>query len=113
MVLLYEKAEFFLYKGMKKFLFYLLLLSVANCAIAQNVATGYYRVQNKVTERYIRVIDNRGSVNLSTTDADLGALETKKYFEKQRVYFDLEKNITKIEVLDNSSCIDYLYHTCR
>ena len=38
-------------------------------------------MQNTVTERYIRVIDNRGSVNLSTTEADLGALETKKYFE--------------------------------
>lgn len=81
MVYLYEKAEFFLYLSMKKFLLYLFVLSVVNCAFAQNVATGYYRVQNKVTERYIRVIDNRGSVNLSTTDADLGALETKKYFE--------------------------------
>lgn len=38
----------------------------------------YYRVQNKLTSRYISVIDNRGSVNLSTTDADLGALRTVK-----------------------------------
>ena len=66
---------------MKKFLLYFLVLSVANTLFAQYNGVGYYRVQNKVTERYIRVIDNKGSVNLSTTDADLGALETKKKFE--------------------------------
>lgn len=66
---------------MKKFPLFLLLLLAVNCAFAQYNGSGYYRVQNKVTERYIRVIDNKGSVNLATTDADLGALETKKYFE--------------------------------
>lgn len=66
---------------MKKFPLFLLLLLTVNCAFAQFNGSGYYRVQNKVTERYIRVIDNKGSVNLSTTNADLGALETKKYFE--------------------------------
>ena len=66
---------------MKKILFYLFVLSAVNSVFAQYDGSGYYRVQNKVTERYIRVIDNKGSVNLSTTDADLGALETKKYFE--------------------------------
>ena len=66
---------------MKRFLLYLLLLSTAGSAFAQYNGSGYYRVQNKVTQRYIRVIDNKGSVNLTTTDADLGALETKKYFE--------------------------------
>ena len=65
---------------MKKFLLFIFILSATSSAFAQ-VASGYYRVQNTVTERYIRVIDNRGSVNLSTTEADLGALETKKYFE--------------------------------
>ena len=65
---------------MKKFLLFIFILSTASSSFAQ-VASGYYRVQNTVTERYIRVIDNRGSVNLSTTEADLGALETKKYFE--------------------------------
>ena len=66
---------------MKKILFYLFVLSAVNSVFAQYNGSGYYRVQNKVTERYIRVIDNKGSVNISTTDADLGALETKKYFE--------------------------------
>ena len=59
---------------------FVLALSVVNYAFAQYNGSGYYRVQNKVTERFIRVIDNRGSVNLATTEADLGALETKKHF---------------------------------
>lgn len=68
---------------MKRFLLFLLTLSISvvNCAWAQYNGSGYYRVQNKVTKRYIRVIDNRGSVNLATTEADLGALRTKKHFE--------------------------------
>ena len=67
---------------MKKTLLLLLLfiLSVANIAFAQ-VTPGYYRVQNKQTTRYIRVIDNKGWVDLASTSADLGALETKKHFE--------------------------------
>lgn len=65
---------------MKKTLFFLLISFVANIAFAQ-VTPGYYRVQNKKTERYIRVIDNKGSVDLASTNADLGALETKKHFE--------------------------------
>lgn len=65
---------------MKKTLLFLFILSVANIAFAQ-VTAGYYRVQNKKTTRYIRVIDNKGSINIESTTADLGALETKKYFE--------------------------------
>lgn len=65
---------------MKRILLFLFILSTSSGVFAQ-VKAGFYRVQNKVTERYIRVIDNRGSVNLSTTDADLAALETIKHFE--------------------------------
>ena len=65
---------------MKKILLFIFILSTASNAFAQ-VATGYYRVQNKVTERYIRVIDNKGSIDIASTTADLGALETKKHFE--------------------------------
>lgn len=46
-------------------------------AVAQTNGA-YYRVQNKFTNRYISVIDNRGSIDLSTTEADLGALQTVK-----------------------------------
>ena len=65
---------------MKKTLLLLFILSVANIAFAQ-VTPGYYRVQNNKTERYIRVTDNRGSIDIASTTADLGALETKRYFE--------------------------------
>lgn len=65
---------------MKKTLLLLFILSVANIAFAQ-VTPGYYRVQNLKTTRYIRVIDNRGSIDIASTTADLGALETKRYFE--------------------------------
>ena len=66
---------------MKRFLFFLFVSVVFNFAFAQYNGSGYYRVQNKVTGRYIRVIDNKGSIDIATTNADLGALETKKGFE--------------------------------
>lgn len=67
---------------MKKYalLFFALLLAVNVCA--QYSSVGYYRIQNKKTERYITVIDNKGSVDLASTTADLGAVETIKYFKK-------------------------------
>ncbi|MBQ2123575.1 MAG: hypothetical protein II200_06275 [Bacteroidaceae bacterium] len=56
-------------------------ISFFACAVALAQADGFYRVKNHKTERYISVIDNRGSVNLATSDADLGALKTVKPFE--------------------------------
>ena len=67
---------------MRKSILLALLFCTINCALAQLNGNGYYRVQNKQTQRYIRVIDNKGSVNLATTNADLGALETVKPFER-------------------------------
>lgn len=43
---------------------------------------GYYRVQNFLTERYIYVTDNRGSLNMQATTAELGAIEIWKGYEK-------------------------------
>ncbi len=62
----------------------LLLFAVLSTltASAQLPADGFYRVQNQKTERYISIIDNRGSVNLETTDADLGALRTVMDFSR-------------------------------
>ena len=48
----------------------------------QMPSDGYYRVQNEMTERYIAIRDNRGSVNMSTTTADFGALQTVLGFER-------------------------------
>ncbi len=60
------------------------LLFAAVCtlsAYAQLNGNGYYRAQSSEQGRYIRIIDNRGSVNLSTTEADMEALRTKAGFE--------------------------------
>lgn len=60
------------------------LLLAAVCtlsAYAQLNGNGYYRAQSSEQGRYIRIIDNRGSVNLSTTEADMEALRTKVGFE--------------------------------
>lgn len=42
---------------------------------------GYYRVKNVNTERYITVIDGYGRVDIQSTSADMGAIETVRDFE--------------------------------
>ena len=62
-----------------------LLLLTALCTLAAHAqlnGDGYYRVQSSEQQRYVRVIDNRGSVNMETTDADLSALRTQRDFDK-------------------------------
>ncbi len=44
-------------------------------AQAQLNGTGYYRITNNHTDRYIYVSDNTGSINMSTTSADMGAID--------------------------------------
>lgn len=62
-----------------------LILCMAFCAAlpvsADLNGNGYYRVQNLVTERYVSVVDNRGSVNFVTTTADLQAIALDKRFD--------------------------------
>lgn len=67
---------------MKRIKFLLLSLGCTVSVFAQLSGDGFYRVQNVAQERYISVIDNRGSVNVSTTDADFGALRTVLGFER-------------------------------
>ncbi len=43
---------------------------------------GYYRVQNYLTERYIYVTDDKGSLNFQATTAELGAIELWKNYDK-------------------------------
>ena len=59
-----------------------LLLSICTFLGVAAQTDGYYRVQNTKTQRYITVTDNRGSVNVTTTDADLGSLKTIKGYDK-------------------------------
>lgn len=42
---------------------------------------GYYRVKNVNTERYVTVIDGYGKVDVQSTSADMGAIETVRDFE--------------------------------
>ncbi len=66
---------------MKKILLLSLALSSAFGAFAQMPSSGYYRVQNVASGRYVVLVDNRGSIDFATTDADLNALRTVKGFE--------------------------------
>lgn len=45
---------------------------------AQLNGDGYYRVVNYMTERYVYIRDNKGSIDYSTTSADLSAIELWK-----------------------------------
>lgn len=62
----------------------LILSSVLVCASlhAQLNGDGYYRVLNQKTSRYITVQDDRGSIDLSTTKADLLAIKTVRGFDR-------------------------------
>lgn len=66
---------------MKKFFTLSLLLASALAANANLDGNGYYRVQNYKTLRYCSVIDNRGSIDLVATSADLQAIKLWKLFE--------------------------------
>ena len=57
------------------------LLSVT-AAFAQLNGDGYYRVHNKVTERYVYVTDDKGKLDYATTSADMYAIQLWKDFEK-------------------------------
>ena len=59
----------------------LLLAMICTLAAQAQIADGYYRVKSSKQERYVRVLDNRGSINLQTTDADMGALCTQRSWD--------------------------------
>lgn len=63
----------------------LALFAATGAASAQDFANGYYRFQSAVTDRYIVVIDNRGSVDIMSTTADLGAVHTYRGFDENIV----------------------------
>lgn len=67
---------------MKKFTLLTLGLCAASTMMADFTGAGYYRVENYVTKRYISVIDNRGSIDLGSTTADLQAIRLDKAFER-------------------------------
>ena len=60
----------------------LLATAFATTVSAQLKGDGYYRVQSAKQGRYVSVIDNRGSINMSSASADMGALRTVAGFER-------------------------------
>lgn len=63
-----------------KLLFFATFCSAS--AFAQLKGDGYYRVQSTDQQRYVSIVDNRGSVNVQTTTADMKALRTVLGFER-------------------------------
>lgn len=59
---------------MKKFLLLSTLLSAAISAYPDWTGAGYYRVENFATERWISIIDNKGSISIGTSSADTHAI---------------------------------------
>lgn len=66
---------------MKRNLLIFQFVFLTQLLFAQLNGDGFYRVKNVGSERYITVRDNRGSVNIATTSADMGAVELYKGFE--------------------------------
>ena len=72
--------------SMKRIFVISLFASLVSALSAQFVGDGYYRVHNKKTSRYIYVLDNTGSINVSTASADMGAIEL--YKDTARLHHD-------------------------
>lgn len=67
---------------MKRVLLFLSLVVGTLQGFAQLSGNGYYRVKSYDQGRYVSVMDNRGSINISTTSADMEALRTVLGFER-------------------------------
>ena len=65
---------------MKNLFLSLFALAFSSAVLAQMPADGYYRIRNVGSTRYLTVKDNKGSIDVSSTSADLGAVELYKKF---------------------------------
>ena len=84
---------------MKKILLFLLALTPL-AAFAQLSGSGYYRVQNDVTKRYISIVDTRAEV--TTNGIDLRALHMLKPFEDSGAYNPA--SICYVDLVSSSQC---------
>lgn len=84
---------------MKHFLSYILFISWCCVAYAQYPTTGFYRVQNNGTSRYAYVLDNTGSLDYATTDAEMGAIELHR--DTARLHYD-PASVIYIRLIDNN-----------
>ena len=68
---------------MRRFLFLLSLITVLISNVsAQFNGNGFYRVQNRGTNRYMFIVDNTGRLDKVREDGDFGALQLIKGKEK-------------------------------
>lgn len=84
---------------MKHFLSYILFISWCCVAYAQYPTNGFYRVQNNGTSRYAYVLDNTGSLDYATTDAEMGAIELHR--DTARLHYD-PASVIYIRLIDNN-----------
>lgn len=67
---------------MKRLFFSVALATVSLTLVAQELPpTGYYRIQSAKSNRFISIIDDYGSLNMSAADADMGALRSFSFNE--------------------------------
>ena len=66
---------------MKRNLLFIFASLTVLASFAQFNGDGYYRVKNVASGRYITVRDNTGSVSITSTSADMGAVELYKGFD--------------------------------
>lgn len=66
---------------MKKIHTLIIALAVSATAHADFTGSGYYRIKNFKSERYATVVDNRGSIDFSSTTADLAAIKLWRVFD--------------------------------
>lgn len=71
---------------MRRLLPTLLLSAIAIAASAELPTTGYYRVQNQTTTRYVYVRDNKGRIDVGATTADYDAIWLIK--DDERPHYD-------------------------
>lgn len=67
---------------MKRFLMSVMVALFFTESFAQLSGDGFYRIQNAGSTRYAFVRDNKGSVSIGSTSADLGAIELWRNFDR-------------------------------
>ncbi len=68
---------------MNRLLLTLFAIACTFTAFAQLNGNGYYRVLNQASSRYITIQDNKGSIDMTTTKADMMAILTIRGFDKE------------------------------
>ena len=70
------------------------------CALAQSLESGFYRVSNLKTGRYVYVTDNKGSIVIQAGTADMGAIEL--WADHSRALYD-PASVIYAEYISSSS----------